>query len=339
MRIRLRPLRLPDDYAGMAALLNTYWSEPTTARRLEEDDAKLYEVGHTYLDENGLLGGYDRTRQVAVTEADEIVGYVWSWRAPWTEPGYLNNTLVVAEAYRGQGVGSELLRHVLGWGGGLGATTLITEVWDDQPASLRFAQRRGFVIERHGYQSVLQMDRTDLKALNADETLRRLEREGLRFTTLAEEPGEESERKLYALYKETLVDIPGYIGEVPEIGEWRKWYLQADGYAPDQVLIAADGDRYAGVTNVLHHAATNGMYHEYTGVGRAYRGRGVALGLKLLAVRLAARRGAAYIRTDNDSTNEPILKINRRLGYEPLRGSYRIVAKLKEVAPSPSGTP
>lgn len=76
MSIVLRALRLPEDYADLAKPLNTHWSEPTAAERLEEDDAKLFEVGHTYMDQNGLLAGYDRTRQVAVTDQDAIVGYV-----------------------------------------------------------------------------------------------------------------------------------------------------------------------------------------------------------------------------------------------------------------------
>jgi GNAT superfamily N-acetyltransferase len=329
MSIVLRSLRLPDEYEALAELLNRHWSEPTTAKRLQEDDAKMFEVGHTYVDENGLLAGYDRTRRVAVTEQDVIVGYVWSWRAPWTEPGYLNNTLIVAEANREQGIGQLLHRHIMDWGTNLGASKLVTEIWDDNSEALRFAERRGFKIERQAYQSMLKLDRTDLTYIH-DDTLDALEREGLRFTTLADEHGENSEQKLYELYKETLVDIPGYTGDVPIIDEWRKWYLMADGYAPEQVIIATYGDKYIGVTNVLHNQQTNGMYHEYTGVSRAYRGRKVALALKVKAILLAKQLNADYIRTDNDSTNKPILWINRKLGYEPLRGSYRLLATLQD---------
>ncbi|RED58120.1 GNAT family N-acetyltransferase [Cohnella lupini] len=328
----LRPLRLPDDYSALAKLLNTHWSEPTSAERLEEDDAKLYEVGVTYKDDNGQLAGYDRTRYVAVTEQDEIVGFVWSWRAPWTEPGALNNTLIVAESYRNQGVGQLLLRHAAEWGTGLGATKLYAEIWDDSPDSLGFVKRRGFTEERQSYQSVLDLGKIDFENIGDDQLFARLASDGVRFSTLADEP-DDGELKLYELYKGTLVDIPGFTGEVPVIDEWRKWYLQADGYAPEQVIIAVAGDKYAGVTNVLHNKTTNGMYHEYTGVGRNYRGRGIARALKLKAIRLARQRDAAYIRTDNDSTNAPILRINQSLGYVPLRGMIRIVASLADVIP------
>ncbi|MEV5026365.1 GNAT family N-acetyltransferase [Paenibacillus sp. LPE1-1-1.1] len=330
--ITLRPLQLPDDYEQLAGLLNQVWSEPTSAERLLEDDQKLYEVGHTWMDDNGLLAGYDRERQVAVNEQGEIVGYAWSWRAPWTEPGHLCNTLVVAEAYRKQGIGQRLLLHVGEWASKLGATTLLAEVWDDNEDAQQFASRRAFVKERHAFQSLLRLENEEgsQAALIPDPPALG----GLRFLTLADEPGDESELKLYELYKETLVDIPGFMGEVPAINEWRKWYLQVVGYAPERVIIAADGETFVGVTNVLHNKQTNGMYHEYTGVSRAYRGRKVAQALKIKAIQLANRHGASYIRTDNDSTNEPILRINRKLGYVPLRGSYRLLAPLNEVLAS-----
>lgn len=70
MSIKLRVLRLPDDYKAIAKLLNTYWSEPTNAARLEDDDGKLYTVGHIFIDKKRLLGGYYRLRQFAVTEYD-----------------------------------------------------------------------------------------------------------------------------------------------------------------------------------------------------------------------------------------------------------------------------
>jgi GNAT superfamily N-acetyltransferase len=294
-------LRLPSDYVAIANLLITYWSEPISAERLQEDDAKLYETGHTWRDDNGLLAGYDRDRRVAVNAYDEIVGYLWTWRAPWTEPGYLNNTLVVAEAHRNYGVGEQLLRHITQWGGRLGATMLATEIWDDHPEALRFAERKGFEVERHSYQSVLKLDgdQRQVEHYSFEEVLGVLEMNGIRFLTLADEPGEDSERKLYELYKETLVDIPGYLGDVPDITEWRKWYLQAEGYSPELVLIAAEGDRFVGVSNVLYKATTNGMYHEYTGVSR----RTVVAKLRSPSrLRRSKRRSGAARRTSGRTT-------------------------------------
>ncbi len=327
---------MPDDYAAVAELLNEHLAEPTSAERLEADDKKLYEVGHTWKNEQGLLMGYDRSRCVAVTEEDDIIGFVWPWRAPWTEPGYVCLNLVVSRPYKGRGVGAALLRHAYEWGRSLGASALLTEVWDDDEDSLRFAVRRGFLVERQSFQSLLTLrDAVTVDdACNPHEALRA---GGLRFFSLADEPGEETERRLYELSTATMRDIPGFLGDVPDFTQWKKWYLHVDGFTPELVLIAADGDRFVGLANVIHIAATNGMYHEYTCVDREYRGRGIALALKQQTIRNGKSRGADYIRTDNDSLNEPMLGINRKLGYVPLRGNYRIIATMEKLEEAMGG--
>lgn len=200
MSIKLRLLQLPDDYEELAELLSQVWSEPTSAESLLEADQKLYEVGHTWMNENGPLSGYDRERQVAVNEQGEIVGYVWSWRAPWTEPGHLCNTLIIKEAYRKRGIGQLLLQHIGQWALKIGASTLITEVWDDNPDALHFANRRAFVIERHSFQSLLRL----YEGQPVPQMPEMPGLAGLRFLTLADVPGEDSEQRLYELYKETL---------------------------------------------------------------------------------------------------------------------------------------
>ena len=58
--------------------------------------------------------------------------------------------------------------------------------------------------------------------------------------------------------------------------------------------------------------------------------RKIALALKLLSIRAALRWGADYIRTNNDSQNAPMLAINRKLGYVPQPGGYRMVKALVE---------
>jgi len=66
----------------------------------------------------------------------------------------------------------------------------------------------------------------------------------------------------------------------------------------------------------------------HTGVLKEYRGRKIALALKLLAIRFARACGATYIRTNNDSQNAPILAINEKLGYKPQQGLFRCLKEL-----------
>jgi RimJ/RimL family protein N-acetyltransferase len=53
-----------------------------------------------------------------------------------------------------------------------------------------------------------------------------------------------------------------------------------------------------------------------TGTSRDYRGRGLALAVKLASTHWAAANGITQIVTTNDERNAAMLAINRRLGYQ-----------------------
>jgi len=54
---------------------------------------------------------------------------------------------------------------------------------------------------------------------------------------------------------------------------------------------------------------------DWTGMARKARGRGVARALKCETLMQAIALGVDRVRTDNDSTNAPILHINETMGY------------------------
>ena len=57
------------------------------------------------------------------------------------------------------------------------------------------------------------------------------------------------------------------------------------------------------------------LYHNVTGVLPAYRGRGIAMALKLATIAYAQARGSTEIRTWNEVQNTGMLVINDRLGF------------------------
>ncbi|SDS88280.1 Acetyltransferase (GNAT) family protein [Paenibacillaceae bacterium GAS479] len=330
MNYWIRELQLPGDYEGIAAVWNEVLAEPKTAETLADEDSKMYKKGQLYRGSDGRLQGYDRLRRVAVAGDGRIVAYSTIWRAPWTPPGMMYHEMAVAAKEQGNGIGTELARISTEWANRHGAGTLSGWVWDDDERSMAFLQKRGYEVERRSWQSVLDLSAGEDPSSPEDgAVINRLEDEGLRFLALADlPPGEDTLKQLHELSTGTYRDIPGYQGDILPFEDWLKWGLKVDGYAPERVIIAADGDNPIGVCNVIRNVETGGMYHEYTCVHRDYRGRGIALAMKLLSIRLALREGAGYLRTDNDSLNAPMLAVNRRLGYKALRGSFRMIAKL-----------
>ncbi|MDU0206328.1 MULTISPECIES: GNAT family N-acetyltransferase [Paenibacillus] len=321
------PMRQPDDYAAVAPLLNLIWSEPTTAERLQRDEESI-PPGKLHYNEDGELMGWDRPKWVAEDEHGQVVGYAMAWRAPWTEPGALSHTIVVHPKHRGLGVGAALFDTLHQWACEVRASRLIDYMRETDERSLAFAERRGYVKERHTFESVLDLASFDGGSLH--DAINQAEQAGIRFITLADEPGDASENKLYELYKITHPDIPGYSGSFPWFEEWKKWTITQSGVRPEWIHIAKDGDRYIGVVTLQQNEQTRAMYHEFTGVLPEYRGRRIALALKLLGIQTATACGVPYLRTHNDSMNAPMLRINRDLlGFRAEAGSYKMVCELK----------
>ncbi|WP_110933229.1 GNAT family N-acetyltransferase [Paenibacillus bouchesdurhonensis] len=322
MKFSIREIRTPDDYAQIAKLLNSMLSEETSAEILADEDAKIPAKGMLHKNERGWLAGFDRYRIVAVDVQGSILGYGISWRAPWTAEGELNHSLVVDPNSRNQGIGRQLYSTLEKWAQAHGASKLNYEVSDDEEHSLAFAKKQGYEIERHTFESVLKLTSFDRALLHTSPV-------PLSIVPFSELGDPDKENKLYELYKETSFDIPGFTGDYFDFHEWKKWTLDLPGSKPEYVFIALDQDKYVGVAHLLFRETTQSMYHEYTGVRRAYRGQGLGMALKLKSIELALQLNIAYLRTNNDSLNIPMLKINRDdLGFTAVPGDYKMVKKI-----------
>ncbi len=322
----IRKMRKPDDYDGAAKLINVIASEPTSGKELAEEDAKI-PPGQLDYNEEGKLTGWDHPKWVAEDEQGQVIAYAHAWRAPWTEPGELMFTLVVQPEERLKGVGRAIYNEVQRWSAEVKASRLTIFMRDNDAASLAFAERRGYFRERHTFESVL--DLAAFEGGNLLDAIPAARRTGVEFITLADEPGEASERKLHELYEATHRDIPGFSGSFPWFEEWKKWSIDQPGVRPEWIHIAKDGDRYVGVVTLQQNEQTQAMYHEFTGVLQEYRGRHIALALKLQAIQTALSCGVPYLRTHNDSMNGPMLRINRDLlGFRAEPGSYKMVLEL-----------
>jgi GNAT superfamily N-acetyltransferase len=313
-KISLRPADHPQDYPQIAALLNTVWPEPVTAAMmvewLERKPADQVEVW-----------------QVAVTPAGQIIGYAEVIRQPWKPAGHVWLWIVVDPAWRNQGIGQRLYDQAVIAAQTLGATTLLSNAYEAQPTGWRFAEKQGFVIERREFESSLDLSSFDEQSFAG--VVGAVATTGIRFASLAAlGDTDATRRQFYALNRATTLDVPGSDGTFPSFEQSMQWHFQASWFLPAGLIFALDGDMFVGFCLVGYYVESNSMFNFMTGVNRAYRGRHIALALKLLAIRFAKAYGAAYIRTGNDSENAPMLAINRKLGYQPLPGAYQLTKHL-----------
>ena len=149
-----------------------------------------------------------------------------------------------------------------------------------------------------------------------EEAVRRVEEQGVRFSTLVGEgDGNGVRRRLYDLVREGVVEDPSGDGSfVPfEV-------FESDLYVPyyrrwaDLQYIAKRRGEWAGLVNPQLRSP-DVMELGISIVRRPSRRMGVARALKLLALQQARLRGVARVRTRNHGANAPILALNRSLGF------------------------
>ena len=312
MPVQLRPVDDLDHLPRIAELMNMVDREPVDADRLRE-----------WLRDAAADRIYQRV--AAFDDNGQMVGFHTVLRNSWMRPGHFWMRVIVDAAHRRLGTGTLLLEDAIGFMQAQNATHIESEVWDDCALCLQFAQKRGFSIERHTFES-----RLDLSTFDEAPFAGTVEASGMRFFTLADLGNTlEAQQKLYEINRRCAADNPSNEGwSFPPFEAFRKHVFDASWFRADGQIIAADGDNWVGIAAVGYYVNTNSMYNAFTGVDRAYRGRKIALALKLLAIQCARKYGASSILTDNDSLNAPMLAINRKLGYQQEPGIYRLLRAL-----------
>jgi GNAT superfamily N-acetyltransferase len=301
-------MEYPGDLPRTVAIFNTWNLEPTTVERVMEWHVRQPADMRCH-------------HCVALNAMGEVIGYVDVLRHAWSEQGHYEAELCVDPAWRNRGAGAALWSAALAWLRAEDAAVVEVELRDNDPAAQRFAEARGFVRQRHRFESTLDLASFDEHPFAG--AIERAQAAGYRFFSLADVGDtEEARRRDYEVNRSAALDIPGRPQTFAPFEEWRRFVCGASWYRPDGQIIAARGEEWVGLAAVGYFAETNSMYNMMTGVERAHRGRGVALALKLLAIQCARRYGAVYIRTHNDSENAPILAINRALGYQAQPGLY-----------------
>jgi GNAT superfamily N-acetyltransferase len=230
-------------------------------------------------------------------------------------PGFRDRITVfvtVPAANRRRGAGTALYRALSEWARERGIEVMVAVVADDDPHSLAFAERRGFVEERREHGVTL-----DLAALEAPSVESPA---GVEIVSWAERP--ELARGIYEVSVEASPDVPGYEEEEHESFEaWLAHDMSGPSDRPEATFVAVAGDEVVGYAKFsLSTARPTHAYHDLTAVKRAWRGRGVARALKAAQIGWAKANGFEQLRTQNDERNEPIRRLNAEFGYAPAIG-------------------
>jgi len=220
----------------------------------------------------------------------------------------------VSEAYRCQGIATNLLERIMERGKQHGVQTIRGIAYESVAAGPAFLKTNGFVMTDAQFWSAREtsVPLPDWALEKCEQVLET----GLRIVA-----GDEYEtlrddwdRAWWRLVNLTSRDIPSRVPhkDIP-FDEWRTFMeppitnrahalLALDGLEP--IAVMGFGQLTEGKVNI-----------NYTGVKSEYRRRGISLALKVLGVQLAKDIGAHTIITQNHQDN-PMFSLNQKLGFQ-----------------------
>ncbi len=211
--------------------------------------------------------------------------------------------VAVREEQRGRGIGSALYETALAHARSIGAEQLLVD-FHANDSGVAFAAKRGFKEVRAETESALD-----------PRCVQELPPEGVDLRPLSSvDP-----RDVYDVDIEATADMPSteaFEGMAYE--EWEDHVLRHPLYSPEGSFLAFVDGEAAALSLLTTDAESGRAMNWMTGTRRAYRGRGLALAVKLASIHWAAENGITRMLTVNDATNAPMLAINRRLGYKPI---------------------
>jgi GNAT superfamily N-acetyltransferase len=225
-------------------------------------------------------------------------GFVEAWT------GLAIGQVHVVPDRRRSGIGSALLAEVRERAQGFGRDTLQVEVRESDPESREFLERRGFV--RVGGEQAVALDLTQIDAPEVDPP------DGVSIVTRVEEPDRLEE--MYAVSVQADEDIPGSEG-VQTFEQWKAHEIDRPTRRAELCFIALAGDEVVGYA-ALQVFGEEG-HHGLTATRRDWRRRGVAGALKHAEIAAAKRAGFKRLLTESEERNEPMRRLNEKLGYVP----------------------
>ena len=246
-------------------------------------------------------------RLLLLAELDrELVGSGLASRSEMAGLGSLAPR-VLPQARR-QGVGTALLAALAAHLDALGFSEANALV--DDAGSLAFAERFGFREVDRQVEQVRTIGREEPPRVP----------DGVELVSLAERP-DLSEAVYAQVAVEALADIPVSPPLEVSLEDWERGWVSL----PEGTFLALAGGDVVGCAGLmLDPDRPDRAEHGLTAVGRAWRGRGVAKALKQATIAWAAGSGIRELYTWTQRGNEPMRRLNERLGYVVRSGCWTV---------------
>jgi mycothiol synthase len=299
--------------------------EPWVAERntwygpMERGSAEEWRIWEAMTPDESLL-------RISVDDAAGYIAAMASVGAGGAVPhpdGAQSGGVSVARKDRGKGIGSALLAVVIDEAVRRKAPRFLAGASAAHPDSLEWAAKRGFREIGRRIESYVELDRFDPAPFSA--RVDEVRRSGIAIRTISEvldgKDGEDRERFIRALYETEgpmWEDIP-WATPTPHwpYERFRQMGFESGQMIADASVVAYDGETIAGFTTTGKRDSQDG-YTWMTGVGRDYRGRGLATVIKVEALSRAKAKGLRALLTTNDEPNKAMRDINAKLGYQML---------------------
>jgi GNAT superfamily N-acetyltransferase len=218
----------------------------------------------------------------------------------------------------GQGIGRAVYQRLTDHLKSLDAVTAWVQVKEDLPQQIGFFQRRGFKESMRVWESRLPV--SSVNTAQFKEYPAKVASRGITISTLGEERAIDphATKKLHEVVQSIAEDIPQPAPYTRiSYDQWEAFELKNPSLLPDGYFIAKDGDRYVGLSVVWKSdTEPKSLYQGNTGVIREYRGRGVAVALKLRVIEYAREHGYEKVKTWNATNNAAMLAVNTKLGFK-----------------------
>lgn len=264
------------------------------------DRSKYYRQRYAFLENKAIVGfGY-------VTHVTDM----FHPKKFWIE-------VLVDPRLQGRGIGNAIYEYLMKELRRLEAITAWAGSRQNLPVLIGFYEKRGFVEKQIVWESRLDPRTTDPERFR--EYPEKVRKQGITITNLAEErKNPDSLRKLHGLVQLISSDMPQPKPYTPiSYEQWEAFEMKSPDLLPEAYVIAKDGSKYVGLSVVWRiEQEPRGLFQGNTGVRREYRGKGIAVAMKLRLIDYARQHGYERIKAWNDTVNMAMLAVNMKLGFK-----------------------